>query len=155
MHPHELPFPHVTRVQAVGVTVYYRAPNDATISVKTANGNFFFKPSDLPTSDSMHILSTRVEVRRVPAVEAVTTAEYEDDYSVMVISEAGSLSLAWIGYKNEGDQVFVRGRSPDGSWGAITPVPGASAICKAWLPPMTETALCICCGPNALAETGI
>ena len=126
MHPHELPFPHVTRVQAVGVTVYYRAPNDATISVKTVNGDFFFKPSDLPASDSMHILSTRVEVRRVPTVEAVTTDEFEDDYSVMVISEAGSLSLAWIGYKNEGDQVFVRGRSPDGSWGEITPVQGAS-----------------------------
>ena len=125
MHPHELPFPHVTRVQAVGVTVYYRAPNDATISVKTVNGDFFFKPSDLPASDSMHILATRVEVRRVPTVEVVTTDEYEDDYSAMVLSGDGTLSLSWIGYKNEEDQVFVRDR-PGSSWGEITSVPGAS-----------------------------
>ena len=126
MHPHELPFPHVTRVQAVGVvTVYYPAPNDATISVKTVNGDFFFKPSDLPASDSMHILSTRVEVRRVPVVEAVTTGEYEDDYSAMVLSDDGTLTLTWIGYKDEEDQVFVRHRSGN-SWGEIAPVPGAS-----------------------------
>ncbi len=125
MHPHELPFPHVTRVQTVGVTVYYRAAEDATISVKTVNGDFFFKPSDLPPSDAMHILSTRVEVRRVPSVEAVTTDEFEDDYSVMAVSDDGVLSLAWIGYKNENDQVFVRDRK-DGSWGEIARVPSAS-----------------------------
>jgi len=28
MHPHELPFPRVTIVQTVGVTLYYRAPDD-------------------------------------------------------------------------------------------------------------------------------
>ena len=125
MHPHELPFPHVTRVQTVGVTVYYRAPDDATLSVKTVNGDFFFKPADLPPSDAMHILATRVELRRVPPVETVTTDEYEDDYSAMVISDDGTLSLSWIGYKDEEDQVFIRNRA-DGSWGEITRVPGAS-----------------------------
>ncbi len=125
MHPHELPFPHVTRVQTVGVTLYYRAPEDATVSVKTANGDFFFKPADLPPSDSMHILSTKVEVRRVPPVEAVTTDEYEDDYPAMAMSDDGTLSLAWIGYRNESDQVFARDRS-DGAWGAIETVQGAA-----------------------------
>ncbi len=125
MHPHELPFPHVTRVQTVGVTAYYRAPEDAVISVTTVNGDFFFQPSDLPPSDAMHILSTRVELRRVPPVEAVTTDEFEDDYSVMAVSGEGVLSLAWIGYKNENDQVFVRERV-NGSWGEIARVPEAS-----------------------------
>ena len=125
MHPHELPFPHVTRVQTVGVTVYYRAPEDATISVKTVNGDFFFQPADLPPSDAMHILSTRVELRRVPPVEAVTTDEFEDDYSVMAVSDQGVLSLAWVGYKAENDRIFVRNRA-NGAWGAIDPVPGAS-----------------------------
>ena len=125
MHPHELPFPHVTRVQNVGVTVYYRAPEDATISVKTENGDFFFKPRDLPPSDSMHILATKVEVRRVPPVERVTTDEYEDDYSTMAMSDDGTLSLAWIGYRSENDQIFVRDRSNE-AWGEIVSVPGAS-----------------------------
>ena len=125
MHPHELPFPHVTRVQTVGVTLYYRAPDDATVSVKTVNGDFFFKPAHLPASDAMHILSTKVEVRRVPPVEAVTTDEYEDDYPSMVMSDDGTLSLAWIGYENENDQVFVRDRSED-SWGEIEAVADAS-----------------------------
>lgn len=124
MHPHELPFPHVTRVQTVGVTLYYRAPLDATVSVKTVNGDFFFKPADLPPSDAMHILSTKVEIRRVPPVEAVSTNEYEDDYSALALAGDGTLSMAWLGYKAENDQVFVRDRS-DGSWGEITSLSGA------------------------------
>ena len=125
MHPHELPFPHVTRVQTVGVTLYYRAPPDATVSVQTVNGDFFFKPAHLPPSDAMHILATKVEVRRVPPVEAVTTDEYEDDYSAMALSQEGTLSMAWIGYKGENDQVFLRERS-GASWGEIAKVQGAS-----------------------------
>ncbi len=125
MHPHELPFPHVTRFQTVGITVYYRAPDDATISVKTVNGDFFFKPADLPPSDAMHILSTKVELRRVPPVEAVTTDAYEDDYSALALADDGTLALAWIGYRDENDQIFVRERS-DGAWGEIVPVAGAS-----------------------------
>ena len=125
MHPHELPFPHVTRVQTVGVTLYYRAPPDATVSVSTVNGDFFFKPVDLPPSDAMHILSTKVEVRRVPPVEAVTTGGFEDDYSAMALSPEGTLSLAWIGYRSENDQVFVRDRQGD-SWDEIVQVDGAS-----------------------------
>ena len=125
MHPHELPFPHVTRVQDVGVTVYYRAPEEATISVKTVNGDFFFKPAHLPPSDAMHILATRVEVRRVPPVEAVTTDEFEDDYGALAMSAEGTLSLAWIGYKDENDQIFVRDRA-GGTWGATARVPSAA-----------------------------
>ncbi len=125
MHPHELPFPHVTRVQTVGITLYYRAPEDATVSVTTANGDFFFKPSHLPASDAMHILSTKVELRRVPPVESVTTDEFEDDYPTMAMSDDGVLSLAWIGYKGEHDQVFVRDRA-NGAWGEISSMTGAS-----------------------------
>ncbi len=125
MHPHELPLPLGTRVQTVGVTVYYRAPEDATISVSTVNGDFFFKPAHLPASDAMHILSTKVELRRVPPIEAVTTDEFEDDYPAMALSDDGTLSLAWIGYKSENDQVFVRDRGT-GAWGETSAVAGAS-----------------------------
>ena len=73
----------------------------------------------------MHILSTRVELRRVPIVESITTDEYEDDYPVMALSPGGSLAVSWIGYRNETDQVFVREREQD-KWGPITPVDGAT-----------------------------
>ncbi len=125
MHPHELPFPHVTRVQDVGVTLYYRAPEDVTVNVSTVNGDFFFKPADLPTSEAMHILATKVELRRVPPVEAVTTDEFEDDYPSTSMAPDGTLSLAWIGYKGENDQVFVRDRSGE-EWNEISSVQGAS-----------------------------
>ncbi len=125
MHPHELPFPHVMRVQNVGVTLHYRAPEDATVSVKTANGDFSFVLRDLPASDPMHILSTRVELRRVPIVEPISADEYEDDYPVMALSPGGALAVAWIGYRNEADQVFVREKE-DAGWGPIMPVDGAT-----------------------------
>ena len=123
MHPHELPFPHVTGVQDVGITVHYRAPEDATVSVRTAHGDFFFQPAHLPPSGTMHILQTKVELRRVPVVESLTTAEHEDDYPSLAMSSDGTLAAAWIGYREGRDQVFARERS-GGSWGAASPVAG-------------------------------
>ncbi|MCP5120424.1 MAG: hypothetical protein GY953_57250, partial [bacterium] len=110
MHPHELPFSHATRAMTIGVTVYYQAPDDAKMTVKTEQGDFTFRIGDVPLSAPIHLLASRVEVFRVPPVEHITTEQYEDDYPSLAAGADGTVTAAWIGYRDEADRVLVRRR---------------------------------------------
>lgn len=110
MHPNELPDSHSTRVMTIGVTVYYRGPKEAELKVTTEQGDFSFVIGDVPASAPLHLLASRVEVFRVPPVEHLTTAEYEDDYPSVTVDSGGVVSVAWIVYRDEADQVFLRQR---------------------------------------------
>ena len=126
MHPNELADAYATRVSTTGITVYYRAPEDAEISVKTKQGDFSFRISDVPQSGPIHTFNTRVEIVRVPPVEHLSTAEYEDDYPSIATDAKGDLAVAWIAYRNGGDQIFVR-RRESGAWtqaATVTERPG-------------------------------
>ncbi len=126
MHLNELPVPHATRAMIVGVTVYYRAPDDARLEVKTEQGDFAFRVGDVPETTPLYFLVTRVKVSRVPPVEHLTTEEYEDDYPSIVENGEGHLYFAWIGYREERDRVLFR-RAQNGIWGKpveVTREPG-------------------------------
>ena len=79
-YPTELPDSYATRVSTIGITVYYQAPEDAEISIKTKQGDFSFRISDVPQTGPIHVLNTRVEIVRVQPVEHLSTPQYEDDY---------------------------------------------------------------------------
>lgn len=115
MHPNELPDSNPTRVMAAGVTVYYRAPDDAEVSVKTKQGNFSFRLQEVPEASPLHVLNTRVEVFRVPPVEHLTTDTLEDDYPSIAADRNGNLAVAWIAYRDRADTVFCRFRRA-GAW---------------------------------------
>lgn len=115
MHPNEKPQPRPTMVEPVGVTIDFRAPGDAEIHVKVPKGEFSFHPTDVPEVEGIFPLGAVVEIYRTPVVEQVTDSEYEDDYPALA-SEGDNLWLAWQGYKNESDQVFLR-RYAGGKWG--------------------------------------
>ncbi len=108
MHPNELPQPRPTRVSTVGVTVYYQAPDNAVLFVKTAQGEFDFRPADVPESAPLPLLASRVLAYRVPVAETLTTPEYEDDYPSVAIDKSGQPWVAWIGYRDQNDEVFLR-----------------------------------------------
>ena len=114
VHLGEIPAPSPTRVTPVGVTVYYRTPDDAEFRVKTERGDFNFKLHDVPESEPIHLLGTQAEVFRVPAVEHLTTEDYDDDYPSVVVDDE-TVTVVWIGYRNEKDHVFLRS-SNDESW---------------------------------------
>lgn len=115
MHPNEMPFSHPTRVMTSGITVYYRAPDDAELRVETKQGDFSFRLGHVPENTAMYQLGSRVAVYRVPAVEHLSTREYEDDYPSIAVDRQGNVAVAWIGYRNEGDEVFFRIRTGE-SW---------------------------------------
>ena len=126
MHPNELPDSYATRVSTIGITVYYQAPEDAEISIKTKQGDFSFRIADVPQTGPIHVLNTRVEIVRVPPVEHLSTPQYEDDYPSIASDGKGNLAVAWIGYRYGGDQIFVRRREA-GAWtqaATVTERPG-------------------------------
>ncbi len=117
MHPNEKPQPRPTPVEAVGVTVEFRAPADAELRVKVPKGEFGFRPRDVPAVGGIFPLAATVEVYRTPVVETISEAAYEDDYPSTWWSSSGVLSVAWQGYRDGGERVFLRGYR-EGQWTA-------------------------------------
>lgn len=108
MHPNELPDSLATRVMTIGVTLYYRAPEEAEVTVKTKQGDFAFRIADVPASAPLHLLNSRVEVFRVPPVHRLTTEQFEDDYPAIAAGPDGAVTVAWVAYRNQADEIFVR-----------------------------------------------
>jgi hypothetical protein len=112
-HPHEMwpsqrPAPHPYLQVPIGVTIYYRAPADAEIRVKLAQGEFAFRPAELPEIESIYPLRALVEVRRSPVVETISESRYEDDYPAMA-ADGNRIWVAWQAYRDKADRVFLRG----------------------------------------------
>lgn len=124
MHPNEKPQPQPTPVEPIGVTIQFRAPADAELRIKVPKGEFSFRPMDVPELGGIFPLGASIEIYRVPLVEQITDGEYEDDYP-SIASDGNSVWVAWQGYKNENDQVFLR-QYANGKWSArqtMTPKP--------------------------------
>ena len=115
MHPREVPFPHATRAMAVGITVYYRAPATARLKVTTKQGDFAFRLGDLPLTEPLYFLESRLKVHRVPPVAQITTADHDDDYPSITAGKDGTLSVTWIAYRERADEVWLRQRK-GGVW---------------------------------------
>ncbi len=126
MNPAERPQPHATPLVSVGVTLYYRAPADAVISVKLKNGrDFSCKPAELPEIESIYVVNATIEIRRTPIVEQITDGQYESDFA-SIATAAGTVWVAWQGYHDKGDTIFLRPYR-NGTWGervAVTDKPG-------------------------------
>jgi hypothetical protein len=115
MHPNEKPQPQPTQVQTTGVTIYFRAPADAELTVKVPKGEFRFRPMDVPETEGIFPLSAMVEVYRTPVVETLTTAEDEDDFPALA-ADGDRMWLSWVAYKDKGDRVMLRSWE-NGAWG--------------------------------------
>jgi hypothetical protein len=125
MHPNEKPQPRATSVEPFGVTVEFKAPADASLTVKVPRGEFSFRPMDIPETEGIFPLQAMVEVYRTPVMEQITGGEYEDDFPSLAV-EGDTLWVAWQSYKDRADRVFLRKRE-SGVWGnavEVTEKPG-------------------------------
>lgn len=151
LNPKEIPQPHGTLVQLVGVTIYYQAPETATLRIrlkeprtlcayvggwtfeeharvgfKTMAQEFEFSPADIPECAPLPLLGGRVQVFRVPPVEQISDRDYENDYPSVAVDKAGNVWVAWVGYRNESEEILLR-RLSQGSWSEpvkVTEKPG-------------------------------
>jgi hypothetical protein len=115
MHPNEKPQPRATSMEPTGVTIYFRAPDAAVLTVKLPKGEFAFRPMDLPEQEGLFPLAATVEVYRTPPVEQISGGEMEDDYP-SIAADGDSVWVAWQGYKDRAETLFLR-RWRGGAWG--------------------------------------
>lgn len=116
MDPEERPQPRATPLEVVGVTIYYRAPEDAELRVKftskltplnNAADEFTIRLGDVPADDSIYPFNARVEVRRSPVLQAISESRYEDDYPSIAV-DGNSVWVAWQAFYDKADRVFLR-----------------------------------------------
>ncbi len=98
----------IQRLAEAGLILSVRGPAEARVRISTAQGTFEF--SNLPYGRKSAFLGGNATVERVPETELLTDDTYEDDYPAAAVTRAGDLWVAWLGYRDKGDTVFVRRR---------------------------------------------
>jgi uncharacterized protein DUF3604 len=88
----------------------------ARLAFETSQGKWEVAVSGVGEAPS-RFLNGRAEVRRTASVEKLSTTTYEDDEPSLVAHRDGSLSVAWVAYRDRGDRVLVRTRR-NGVWSA-------------------------------------
>ena len=112
MSPAELP---PTQYSPVGLFATIRGGGSARVAVKTRQGNFSFRLSEL-TYEAKSFLGGRATAALTPAVEKLSSEEYEDDEAALVRISDDAVAAAWVAYRGGGDRVLWRVRE-NGVWG--------------------------------------
>ncbi|MBM3812934.1 MAG: hypothetical protein FJW20_15020 [Acidimicrobiia bacterium] len=94
------------RVAAKGLVVEFDAGQ--SFQVQTAQGSFTIAGGLEAWKAARMFLGGRVEVRMVPAAQAVTSGPAAEDYPSMLEARDGNLWVAWQEHEGSGDRVLVR-----------------------------------------------
>lgn len=97
---------------------------DREVTIDTANGEFSFKPDEVPYGKVLFVEKFQgdVSIERVPVPQLISTKEFENDDPSILKTRQGGYWMAWVGYKmrarkgyfyTAADEVIVS-RSPDG-----------------------------------------
>ncbi len=125
MHPNEMPQPQPSLVVPIGVTIEFRAPAEAELTIKIPERQFSIRPRDIPETGGIFPLSGEIQVYRTPPVEKITGEEFEDDQPSIAVS-GDTVWVAWMAYRDKADRVLLRSYR-DGVWSeplAVTETPG-------------------------------
>jgi hypothetical protein len=88
--------------------LYITVESAQEVRVKTAQGEFKFRPADTRLGDPLKFLNGRAEVERVPASFNLTAGDgMEDDYPTVAFDNVSNAWTAWTGYKDEIEKLFV------------------------------------------------
>jgi hypothetical protein len=126
MNPRERPQPHATPLEPVGVTIYYQARAEATLSVMLKKGqDLSFRPESVPEIGGIYPLDATVNIHRSPTVQQITDGRSENDF-VSIATSGGTVWVAWQTYRDKSDTIFLRAYR-QGAWGeqlTVTKRPG-------------------------------
>jgi hypothetical protein len=90
-----------------GIIVDVKATAGATITCKTKQGAFSFKPQEVIAGHPLPLAGGNVIVDRVAATQLkISPPDYQSDFAAM-LGGRGELWAAWVGYKNQSDEVFA------------------------------------------------
>ena len=86
---------------ANGVVLYLDDARENTeIDVRTAQGNFTIRLSDIPYGKTANALNNRVMLDRIPPVVQLTSSPEEQDYPAAVADKSGNVWLAYLEFKH-------------------------------------------------------
>src|SRR5262249_3239904 len=98
-----------------GIVVTADAPATAAVSIKTEQGNFDFRPSDLRDGRTLTYRDGDVRVELVPTPQAISEANGgEHDYPSVAVTRNGVVWIAWQSYEDGGDQIYARHSTASG-----------------------------------------
>ena len=112
----EVVTPPASFMNVPGLVVDVKAVAGTRVSFRTANGSFDVEPLALATGAPLTLLGGSVIVDRVPAAEMLSSTGYQNDFSTMLGGRDGEVWVAWVAYRNHGDEVLAR-RFDGRAWG--------------------------------------
>ena len=88
--------------------LYITVESAQEVHVKTAQGEFTFRPVDAPLGVPLKFLNGRVDGERAPAAFNLTLGDgREDDYPTVAFDDVSNAWAAWIGYQGEKEKLLV------------------------------------------------
>jgi hypothetical protein len=109
-----IPLPSVERrgIVPAGVFVTVDAPSTAVATIATAQGKFEVPLAELQYGRKISYLGGEAVVQRTPTPNLISgkagqPPPEEHDYPSLAVTRNGGVWIAWQGYKNGGDHVYV------------------------------------------------
>ena len=101
-----------------GVILTVEAAGNARVDMETAAGNFSYRISDQPIGVRRSYLEGGVVVERSATAAPVSDQSFHNGFADAVAAGVGTYWVAWVGYQDWGNHVFVR-RHDGAAWGDI------------------------------------
>ncbi|MGH9845709.1 MAG: TolB family protein, partial [Blastocatellia bacterium] len=91
-----------------GLIVDVRTTPATQVKFQTPQGEFTVEPRQLNPVQPARLLSGQVEVDRVFGAQKLSDDAYENDFADLLAGPDGEMWLAWVAYRNKGNEVIVR-----------------------------------------------
>jgi hypothetical protein len=90
--------------------------NQSTVSIRTSQGNFSFRISDIQQSGIKRFMQGRVAIKWEPYAWQLSEDKRDDDYPSITVTRDGRVFSAWVSYvEGKQDHVYLRGYE-GGQW---------------------------------------
>ncbi len=94
---------------ANGFVITLNAPVESSeIAITTAQGDFSFRPAEIPYGKGIYELAGRVYIDRVPVATRLTDTPEEEDYPALAASPDGDAWLAYVQFHHGSDADKLR-----------------------------------------------
>lgn len=110
------PVPEYLNVPGLFLTV--EAAGDARVDLETVSGNLSFRLSEQPAGLRRSYLGGAVVVERAANAQSASDPVFHNGFADVAAESGGGYWVAWIGYRDGGNHVFVR-RHDGERFGAI------------------------------------
>ena len=101
-----------------GLIIEVKTSPGAMVNLQTRNGDFQVNPANLQPGNPVRFLNGAVVVNLAPAVQQLSYTDYQNDFAAMTRGAAGDIWAAWVAYRDNANEVFVR-RFDGKSWSPI------------------------------------